>query len=193
MESCNTDRHKKVQCTICGGYMQSDKLKRHSLTHKDILSMSAEEVRAELQRRNTIHTQQEERRQKVVEIAQQEGIPIDCCDDQLKPFSCDMYIQSLRADLLKGNQEYLDKIELGRKITMIIGEGTVKEESLTKNQKDALYLYRKQRSRRDIVQVELRPWQQELMSMIATPTARGIIWVQGMRGNEGKSWFQAST
>ena len=38
--------------------------------------------------------------------------------------------------------------------------------------------------------MELRPWQQELMKMITTPTEREVIWVQGMRGNEGKSWFQ---
>ena len=28
------------------------------------------------------------------------------------------------------------------------------------------------------------------MELISTPTEREIIWVQGMRGNEGKSWFQ---
>ena len=41
-----------------------------------------------------------------------------------------------------------------------------------------------------MLQVELRPWQQELMEMAATPTEREVIWVQGIRGNEGKSWFQ---
>ena len=41
-----------------------------------------------------------------------------------------------------------------------------------------------------MLQVELRPWQQELMDMIAIPTEREVIWVQGIRGNEGKSWFQ---
>ena len=73
---------------------------------------------------------------------------------------------------------------------MIIEKGVVKEESLVKYRKDALYLYRKQRSRRDTAHIELRRWQQQLMDMIATPTEREIIWVQGMRGNEGKSWFQ---
>ena len=38
--------------------------------------------------------------------------------------------------------------------------------------------------------MELRPWQQELMEMAATPTEREVIWVHGIRGNEGKSWFQ---
>ena len=35
-----------------------------------------------------------------------------------------------------------------------------------------------------------QPWQQQLMNMIATPTEREVIWVQGIKGNEGKSWFQ---
>ena len=41
-----------------------------------------------------------------------------------------------------------------------------------------------------MLQVELQPWQKELMEMTATPTEREVIWVQGIRGNEGKSWFQ---
>ena len=28
------------------------------------------------------------------------------------------------------------------------------------------------------------------MNIIATPTEREVIWVQGIKGNEGKSWFQ---
>ena len=48
-----------------------------------------------------------------------------------------MYIQSLKADMLSDNQDYLDKIGLSRQISAIIGKGVMKEESLTKSRKDA--------------------------------------------------------
>ena len=37
--------------------------------------------------------------------------------------------------------------------------------------------------------VELKPWQNELMKYIK-PHDREIIWVVGKDGNEGKNWFQ---
>ena len=75
------NRHKKVRCNICGKYILSDTLNRHAQTHTDILSMSEEEAREELQTRNKVYMQREERRQKVMEIAQQENIPIADCKD----------------------------------------------------------------------------------------------------------------
>ena len=187
------DRHKKTRCIFCGKCIRSDHVERHARTHKDVLVMTDEEVRDELRRRNALHTQKEEQRQRVTEIAQQENIPLYHCNDpQLhESASCETDIHSLETDLLKDNQDYLDKIELGRHIAMIIEKSVVNEESLSKRRKDALDLYQKQRSRGGITtQIELRPWQQELMDMIATPTERQVIWVQGIRGNEGKSWFQ---
>ena len=65
------DRHKKVRCIVCGRYMLSDKLKRHSLTHRDILAMTEDEVREELKNRNAIHLQREEKRQNIVEWQEQ--------------------------------------------------------------------------------------------------------------------------
>ena len=52
---------------------------------------------------------------------------------------------------------YLDKIELGKQIALIIDEGVVQEESLIIERKAALDLYRK------------RPWQQTLMDMTSQP------------------------
>merc|ERR1712177_150106 len=38
--------------------------------------------------------------------------------------------------------------------------------------------------------VELKPWQKELLEYINNPTQRQIIWVVGKSCGEGKSWFQ---
>ena len=56
--------------------------------------------------------------------------------------------------------------------------------------KEAVNLYiENQADFRDVGNVELKPWQNELMKYIK-PHDREIIWVVGKDGNEGKSWFQ---
>ena len=59
--------------------MRSDHLRRHELTHRDILAMTDDEVREELRARNETRVYREEKHQRVEEIAQQENIPIELC------------------------------------------------------------------------------------------------------------------
>ena len=166
--------------------MLSNNLKRHAKTHKDILAMSEEEAREELKARHATQLQREEKRQKIEEIANQEGIPIPKEIIEASVFD----VENLREDLLKDNQLYIEKIELGKKIALIIDEGMVREESLTRDRKQALDLYRKQRPRFDVMNVELRPWQEQAIELIENPSERQVIWITGRQGNEGKSWFQ---
>ena len=129
-------RYKKVRCTVCVRCMLSDKLKRHSLTHRDILAMTEDEVREELKKRNAIHLQREEKRQNIVEIARQENIPSDrCWDDAMQPStslssSTGENIEALEQEMLQDNQIYMNKIELGKQIVAIIDKGVVRQESL---------------------------------------------------------------
>ena len=181
------NRNKHICCSICGKSMRSDILKRHTKTHKDIWSLPEEEARQELRIRHEVQTQREEKRQKLEEIAQQEGIPITLCIDTTTPTILDP--KNLEEQLLQDNQIYLDKIELGTQIATIIDKGTVQEESLKNHHKEALELYRKQMPRIDIQSIQLRPWQQQLLR--AKPSNRQVIWIWGSRGNEGKSWFQS--
>ena len=169
--------------------MRSDKVKRHAQSHKDILAMNNEEVRDELRARHAAELHREERRQEIEEIALQENIPISHV--AASPVVSTLDVGSLREELLCDNQDYLDRIELGKQIAVIIDEGTVREESLTRIRKEALDLYRKQMPRIDIGMVQLRSWQQDLMQMIAKPSYREVFWICGFHGNEGKSWFQS--
>ena len=180
-------RNKEVECKVCLRKMRSDTMKRHMRKHRDLYPLDENDIREEIKQRKRQHQNREERKRIVREIAREENAPLECIEDEMDTPADE---ESLEDELLKGNQEYLNKIELGKQITAIIEKGTVREESLTKHRRDALYLYRKQRAGRGTTLMELRPWQQELLERIATPTEREIIWVQGMRGNEGKSWFQ---
>ena len=75
------NRNKHIHCSVCGKSMRSDNAKRHAKTHKDILTLPEEEARKELRIRHEVQLQREEKRQKLEEIAQQEGIPITLCTD----------------------------------------------------------------------------------------------------------------
>ena len=181
--------NKKVQCMICSRSILSDHLKRHARTHKDILTMTEDEVREELRIRKSSHLQREANRQKVIKIAQQENIPIECCSVANTPVSM-LDTPSLREDMLRDNKIYLYKIEIGKQISSIMDEGIVQEDSLTRDRKEALELFRKQRPKFDIACVKLRPWQEQAMKLIESPSERQVLWITGRRGNEGKSWFQ---
>ena len=179
------DRHKKVRYPICGRSMRSDVLKRHGKIHDTILGMSENEAREELKARHAAQVQRAEKIQRIEEIAHREGIPFP------KEESVPDGDGELEEELLRGNQIYLDKIELGNKINDIMAKGVVREQSLAKEYKEALGLYRKTRARYDITSVELRPWQQDALNLIGNPSERQVIWINGKQGNEGKSWFQS--
>ena len=146
-------KYKTVRCTICSKCMRSDHLKRHMQSHKDILALGDEAMRDELRARHSTYIHRQERRQLLEEIAQQENIPLEHCIDQTGLPSSSLAgldVSTLREKLLYNNQRYLEKIELGKQVVSIIDEGIVREESLEKNDKDALDMYRKQRPRIDI-------------------------------------------
>ena len=98
--------------------------------------------------------------------------------------------EGLRKILRMKNQEYKEKIQLGKEIYKILGHDDIKQESLEKIHKDALDLYMKQKQGIDHENIILRPWQEDLLRQIEHPTDRKVIWVRGAKCGEGKSWFQ---
>ena len=184
----SSDRHGKVECKVCGSYMRSDHMKRHMLKHKNLYDLDEDEIRSEIKRRKKLGETREEQEQLIKQIADEEGYNIEPLE---KHQTSTPDINNLEEELLKTNSDYLERIELGEKVAIIISKGTVREESLTKSYKEALDLYRKQRPRfTNISAITLRTWQEQALQLIASPTERKIIWLTGRHGNEGKSWFQ---
>ena len=167
--------------------MRSDNLLKHIKTHKDLLSLPDEEIKDELRVRRAIEMERTAKRQRIQEISQQEGLSFP--QELAQPIEFDK--KDVRERLLKNNQLYLNKIVLGEKIADIIEEGIVREESLTKEDKEALDLYRKQKPIFDIADIQLRAWQEDALRLIETPSEREVVWITGRQGNEGKSWFQS--
>ena len=88
----------------------------------------------------------------------------------------------LRELLSRNNQLYLEQIELGKNISSILDEGVVREESLTKEHKHALDIFRRQESRCDISAMHLRPWQEEALKLFNVPSERQVIWIVVCQG-----------
>ena len=181
IKSRSKDRHKTIECSTCLRKMKSHHLKRHMKTHRDIHHLEDNELRNEIKRRKKIHEINKERIQYVKKVAAEEGYDFN---------NINIDKTNLRESMLRDNKNYLETIDMGKQIHEIVDEGIVHEESLVKYRKDALKLYLKQKPTRDMTQVELRPWQQELNEIISIPSDREVIWVQGIKGNEGKTWYQ---
>ena len=98
--------------------------------------------------------------------------------------------ETLTKYLIEKTNEYKRKIALGKRVYRILGQGEVLEESLPEELKDILNIYMKQAQEVNHNNVELKPWQKELLEYINNPTQRQIIWVVGKSCGEGKSWFQ---
>ena len=122
------NQNKRSQCTVCKKWMRSDHLKRHSKIH-EILDVPEEKTQIEelsvTHKRNDV-------------------------EDQDKTSDIQPSVEDLRELLSRNNQLYLEQIELGKNISSILDEGVVREESLTKEHKHALDVYRRQEPRCNI-------------------------------------------
>ena len=106
-------------------------------------------------------------------------------EEGLQPKHCDIDTADILNPILVEKQLmdddliYTRKIELGKIITSVLEKGSVKEDSLSKDNREVLKIYRKQMSRRNLSNVKLCSWQQQLMDNISTPSDREIIWIIG--------------
>ena len=105
----------KFFCFVCERTMDSNKLKRRTRIHKDLLSLPDEEVRKELREHHNIKMEREAKRKRVEEIATEEGLSIP---QEVKSFDK----ESVRNEMVIENQQYKAKIEFGRIVADIIDE-----------------------------------------------------------------------
>ena len=62
--------------------------------------------------------------------------------------------------------------------------------TLSKDNREALKIYRKNMPMHNLSNAELRTWQQWLLDNISAPSNCEVIWLWGQTGNKGKTWFQ---
>ena len=167
--------------------MRSDNLRGHMKRHKDLLALPEDEFRKEVKARHEFELSREAKRQRLENIALEEGIPIP------KEIASSKMVEDtgdLKERMLQEQNNYLEKLELGRKVSDILETGEIDEQSLPKDLVKALELYRKNRPRFDIASIKLWPWQAQAFELVTQPTERKVIWISGRQGGEGKSVFQ---
>ena len=165
-------RQREIYCKICMKTMRGDNLQRHMKQHE---KKSEKEKYKESMTIEGTEIAQEERSFNVATN---------------KDVNTRLEDEDLRKILEKCSKEYDEKINLGGRIYRILGENKIKQESIPPLYKDALDLFVKQKQCIDKQNVTLRAWQEDLMTEIENPSYREVIWVKGINGCEGKSWFQ---
>ena len=103
----------------------------------------------------------------------------------------DMEQPGVKEQLLIDNELHYKNVEVGKYVFDMVRSGDIDQQSLSKEHAYALHLYNKMRPIIDVKSAELRLWQEQCLKLIDVPTERNVIWIKGMRGNEGKSWLQS--
>ena len=177
--------HKNVNCGVCGKLMRDNNIARHMRTHLDLTDLKDDDaIRIELEKRKGMAEEREKQQEKIKKIADEVGAPASCYKQAFSD------AEGLEEELQHYNDVYLQKLARGKQINDILCKGEIMVDSLPIHHKQALDMYVKSRRPMDLTHIELRPWQQALLEKISTPTDREVIWVQGVIGNEGKTFFQ---
>ena len=137
----SSNRNKMVRCKICAKSIRSDVVKRHNRTHKDLMKTSTEEGCEEIRARHATALGCQEKQQVVC----QEGVPLELCNDVASSSSVAHSNTDFKDILLQNARVYRESIGIGRQVADILNEGVVPEQSLPKEYKDTLDLYRMQK------------------------------------------------
>ena len=167
--------NKKVMCNVCYREMRSDNVKRHMKQHTKKNESNPVTNISVTNNYNTISGVSTERKDE---------------ENENKDAQTTIDEKALEIAALKINKEFEEEVELGKALYKILNKGVVQEESFPPEWQRALDLYLKQGHQIDHDTVVLKPWQMELMKHIDNPSDRKILWVQGEKCGEGKTWFQ---
>jgi len=155
-------RNKQLRCEICSKRMRSDNLKRHMKQHDNIPKYPMKEC--------------------------------SICKKSMISWNLPRHFKthsSSLQELLKGlrtdQSEYLEKGKIGEMVKDALENEEIDPNSLNKVNSKALETYTLSCKVRSFE--KLNEWQEQVLSVM-TPSERKIIWVTGVAGGEGKSWFQ---
>ena len=154
--------------------MRTDNIKRHMLQHEkekyemeSFCSSSIATSRTSLQ--------EEESESDFSSISTTKSTPINE----------EFVIKSMVMD----SDKYMQDMELGKLVAKTVVEKKIPQDSLCSEYRNALDLYWNKKQLMDIDNVILKPWQSALIEYMEK-SKREVIWVQGAKCDEGKSYFQ---
>ena len=158
-------KHKSVVCKACYRVMRRDVLNRHMKLHDKHVEVEP-----------------------LPSITSTTIPPVAASSDSFYK-STSMDEEELLKKMLKGDREYKEKMEMGKKMYQFVKEYDIDEKSISKEMREPLEIYKEQKQTVDVENVILKSWQESLLNYMK-PSDREIIWVQGRYCGEGKTWFQ---
>ena len=196
-------KNKQVSCKICFKSMRSNNINRHMKVHviytspedqyenneqmcQDIVVEIVDEVFTQEESATEInddgeHDSKSTTKRKLTNDGNNTTTKIKC-----NAINND----ALRKTMEEETAEYDRKINLGKRVEEILGEGKTKQAALSKDLKEALDIYRNDYDDFDLYKnTVLYPWQESLLKYMK-PSDREVIWIVGEKTNEGKSYFQ---
>ena len=135
---------KQIECETCHKPIRSDRLtghkfffkgvKRDKMSNQDQLDLPKEEIKIELKRRHDEKAERNEKRPKVMTIAEKINISIPAEEELLSTDKEEetRNKETLRQELITEKRQYIAKIELGKMILCIIDEEHIPEPCLNK-------------------------------------------------------------
>ena len=94
-------------------------------------------------------------------------------------------VAALENKIMRGANEYQQKLELGRAIKEIVLKNYIPTASLDRDAMEALELFENRGQVKEIKAVEWRTWQKQMFEYVNNHKQRRVIWMVGEKGNEG--------
>ena len=118
-------------------------VKRDKMSNQDQLDLPKEEIKIELKRRHDEKVERNEKRQKVMVIAEKinVSVPEELLSTDKEEETRNK--ETLRQEMITEKRQYIAKIELGKMISCIIDEEHIPELCMNKEKQEALLLYRR--------------------------------------------------
>merc|ERR1712208_281688 len=167
--------HKKVTCGKCLRIMRTDNIKRHMLQHEKEKFEMESFCSSIIATSRTSLQEEEETESDFSSISTNTSTPINE----------EFVIKSMLVD----SDKYMQDMELGKIVAKTVVEKNIPQDSLSIEYKKALDLYWNKKQLMNIDNVILKPWQSALIEYMEK-IKREVIWVQGAKCEEGKSWMQ---
>ena len=168
-------RNKKVTCGKCLRIMRRDILQRHMLQHE----------KEKFEQESFCGSKTGSSGASLQEDWKMESDFSSISTYTSTPINEEFLIKTLKMN----NDEYNKKMEAGKIIAKQIKDGKIAQDSLCSEDSDALHLYWNKKQLMNIDNIILKHWQGALLNYMK-PSYREVIWVQGAKCDEGKTFFQ---